>query len=243
MKFDLKELIHESKMTLLSPREYFSTMSPGRGWVDIMIKSLIFGLLAGVIGAVYALTGLTGRQPGISLFSIIAGNILLFPLVTMVLLFIGGGLMTLLSLICGGNTAYKLNVQAQASLFVLLPVNMFLNVAGIIGVYLSILVSIAMTLYSFWLLYNALVHGLSAKPLRARVVVIILSTVIVLLFTAMVAAYRYSIVLSQKVLEKHGLSFEDLQKEMQSNPEAAQKRIEQMMNEYMKQNREGKSQE
>jgi len=47
--FDFNKFIEETKSALLSPAEYFSTMSKTGGFVEPLIKAVIYGTLAGII--------------------------------------------------------------------------------------------------------------------------------------------------------------------------------------------------
>ncbi len=96
-------------------------------------------------------------------------------------LFIGGLILLVISLICGGDTNYETNVRATASLMVLFPVSALFSFLAGINTYLGLIVSIIIGLYGLWMFYQALVNALSAKENIAKIVCIILAVLLALL--------------------------------------------------------------
>ncbi len=178
-QFDFKLFIEESKQTLVNPKEYFSQLKVSGGLGEPIIKALIYGVVGGVLAMLWALLHLPsvggmfmgGGAIGI-LFSTIIGAV--------IGLFIGGLIMMLLSLICGGSAEYEASVRVTSSLMVLLPVSMLLNVFGFLGFWISALIGLAVNLYGLYLLYLALTLTLKGKDQSAKVIGYVLGGILVL---------------------------------------------------------------
>ena len=95
-------------------------------------------------------------------------------------LFIGGLILMLISMICGGDTNYETNVRVTASLMVLSPVSALLSFLNGINLYLGIIISLLIGLFGIWLLYIALLNTLSAKEKTAKIVCAVLAVLLIL---------------------------------------------------------------
>jgi hypothetical protein len=177
--FDFQKLINDSKATLMSPKDYFASMAKEGGFVEPIIKALIYGIVAGVISMIWFLLNLYTAKWG--MFGVGAGFILLNAIVGAVIgLFIGGIIVLIISAICGGSTKFEANVRVTAALMVLSPVSALLSFLGGISLTLGTLVSGIVSLYGLYLLYNALVKSLGAKEGTAKIVCIILAALVVI---------------------------------------------------------------
>jgi hypothetical protein len=179
--FDFQKLINDSKSTLLSPKDYFASMAKDGGFVEPIIKALIYGIVAGVISLIWYLLHLYTAQWG--LFGAGgAGFILINAIVGAIIgLFIGGIIVLIVSAICGGSTNFEANVRVTAALMVLSPVNALLGFLGALSLKLGVIVSCIVSLYGLYLFFNALVKSLGAKEGTAKIICIILA-VLVLIF-------------------------------------------------------------
>jgi len=173
-KFDFNKFIADSKETLLNPKGFFESMSTTGGMVEPLVKALIYGGIAAVINLLWGLFfgnaitgGLFGGAIGIMAF---IGTIF----GALIGLFLGAVIILLLSAICSGNTDFEANLRVSASLMVLMPINAFLNVFGLIGGLLGTLISIALGAYGLYLLFVALTKSLGAKVETAKVILYVL---------------------------------------------------------------------
>ena len=182
--FDFNALIKESKDVLVNPKSYFSTMKTSGGMTEPLIKAVIYGAIAGAIGFLWSLLkigsvtgGMFGGALGIVAFiwSIIGAIIGLF---------IGGVILLIISSICKGNTEFEANVRVTAAVMVVLPISALLGFAGGINLYLGLIVSIAVSVFSLWLLYNGLIEALKSKPETTKIVMYVLVAVFVLIMLA-----------------------------------------------------------
>jgi hypothetical protein len=178
--FDFNAFLRESKDVLVNPKSYFSTMRTSGGMTEPLIKAVIYGVVAGAIAFIWsflkigaATGGFWGGTIGIMVFiSYIIGAI--------IGLFIGAVILLIISSICKGNTDFEANLRATASLMVIMPVSAFLGFTGHFSLYLGVIISLAVNIFSLWLLYNALIEALKAKPETTKIVMYILAILFVI---------------------------------------------------------------
>jgi hypothetical protein len=188
--FDFNALIKESKDVLVNPKSYFSTMKTSGGMTEPLIKAVIYGAIAGAIGFIWSLLkigavtgGMFGGALGIVAF--------IWSIVGAIIgVFIGGVIVLVISSICKGNTDFEANVRVTAAVMVVFPISAFLGFAGGINLYLGLIVSIAVTVFSLWLLYNGLIEALKSKPETTKIVMYVLIAVTVLIMLAGMGAKR-----------------------------------------------------
>lgn len=174
--FDFKKLINDSKAVLMTPKEYFASMPKTGGFVEPLIKAVIYGLVAGIITFIWSLLHLTAASGmfGKALGGGVGVAAIIYSVIGAAIgLFIGGVILLIISAICGGSKDYEANVRVTASLMVLSPINALLGFTGGISIYLGAIISLAVSLYGIWLLYNALISALGAGEKAAKVVSII----------------------------------------------------------------------
>jgi hypothetical protein len=184
--FDLNLFIKESKDVLLNPKSYFSTMKTSGGMTEPLIKAVIYGAIAGAITFLLSLLKLTtlgGSAIGIMAFiwSII---------VALIGLFIGGAILLVISSICKGSTDFEANVRVTASLMVMMPINALLGFSGHLNLYFGVIISLIISLYSLWMLYNGLVQALKTNPETSKIVSYILAALVVLVLLLGIGAKR-----------------------------------------------------
>jgi len=183
--FDFQKFIEDSKATLMAPKEYFAAMAKEGGFVEPLVKAVIYGLLAGIITFIWSLLHLTaaagmfgGMVGGGTIGYMAIVGAIIFSVIG---LFVGGVIMLLISAICGGNTDYEANVRVVASTMVLSPVNALLGFTGAFGLWLSTVIGLGVSLYGIWLTYNALLHALKAKEGTVKIISGILAAILILL--------------------------------------------------------------
>jgi hypothetical protein len=87
---------------------------------------------------------------------------------------IGGAIMLLISSICDGNRDYEANLRVAAAVMVIYPIRtLFLFLYNIHPI-LGLLVSLAISFYSIYLIYEAIIGSLKGKESSARIVMIVL---------------------------------------------------------------------
>lgn len=227
INFDFNEFIEDSKNTIIKPKDYFSSMSTSGGFIDPIIKASIYSLIAGIIYFLWALLRIGGAM-GMGMYGLSgAGSILIifYSVIGGIIgLFIGGLILLLISLICGGDTNYEANIRVTASLMVLSPINALLGFVSGINFHLGLIISLLIGLYGLWLLYLALLNSLSAKENVAKIVCIVLAVLIILfslisLFTPRTAMgefekqYKKGLKEQEEAVEKMKKMMDKLKKE------------------------------
>ena len=183
--FDFNVFIKESIDVLVNPKSYFSTMKTTGGMSEPLIKAVIYGAIAGAIAFIWSLLNLGAIGGGI--FGGSFGIMILIGRIigSIIGLFIGAVILLVISSICKGNTDFEANVRVTAAVMVMMPVSALLGFALHINFYLGTIISLAVSIYALWLLYNGLVEALKSNPETTKIVsyVLIALTVLVMVFT------------------------------------------------------------
>jgi hypothetical protein len=171
---DISKLIKESRETLLNPKDYFVSMPLTGGFPEPLIKAAIYGVVAGLFSLLWTVLGLSSL--GGTMWSGVVGIMTLIYSVigAIIAAFIGGGIMLIISAICGGNTDYEANLRVATSLMVVYPINAFLAFLYGINTDLGSVVGLVVTFYSIYLLYHATILSLKGKESSVKIVAIVL---------------------------------------------------------------------
>lgn len=178
--FDFNLFLKEARELLTNPKAAFSSLKLAGGLAEPLVKAVIYGTVAGIIAFVWSLLkigavtgGLLGGSIGImALVSYIIGAV--------IALFVGGVIMLVISSICGGNSDFEANVRVTSAMMVLMPLSALVSFTGGISPLLGSLAGLAVNIFGLWLLYNALVEALKAKPESSRIVMYILAAIFVI---------------------------------------------------------------
>ena len=178
--FDFNTFIKESKDTLLNPKSYFTSLKINGGLIDPLIKAVIYGLIAGVFAFLWNILNLSSMTGGMLGNSVGVFIIAKYAFISVVGLFIGAVITLIISSICKGNTDFEANVRVVAAILVILPISAALDFTGGINFYFGIVVSLAINIFAFWLLYNGLIETLKTKPETTKTVVYVLIGIFVI---------------------------------------------------------------
>ena len=178
--FDFNAFIKESKDTLLNPKSYFAALKITGGLIDPLIKAVIYGLIAGVFAFLWNILNLSSMTGGLLGNSVGVFIIAKYAFISVVGLFIGAVITLIISSICKGNTDFEANLRVVAAILVILPISAALDFTGGINFYLGIVVSLAINIFAFWLLYNGLIETLKTKPETTKIVVYVLIGIFVI---------------------------------------------------------------
>jgi hypothetical protein len=172
---DLHKILFETRETLLNPKEYFASMPLKGGFAEPVIKAVIYGIAAGLFSLLWSLLGLSATIGGGALGGA-AGLMALFwsILGSVVAVFIGGAVMFVISAACGGNTDFEANLRVASSLMAVYPINAFLSFFYGINFALGGVVGLAMSLYSIYLTYHAVIEALKGRESSAKIAAIVL---------------------------------------------------------------------
>ncbi len=172
---DLHKILFETRETLLNPKEYFATMPLKGGFAEPVIKAVIYGIAAGLFSLLWSLLGLSATGGG-GVLGGAAGLMALFwsILGSVVVVFIGGAVMFVISAACGGNTDFEANLRVSSSLMAVYPINAFLSFFYGINFALGGVVGLAMSLYSVYLVYHAAIEALKGRESSVKIAAIVL---------------------------------------------------------------------
>lgn len=182
--FDFNAFIKDSKETLVNPKAYFSTMKTSGGMVEPLIKALIYGLVAGVIGFLWGVIGLGGLKMGIFGGALGAMALVWTVISALIGLFIGAVIVLIISSICKGNTDFEANLRVVAAVMVIMPVSALLGFTIGINSVLGSIVTLCVNLYALYLLYLALTETLKANPATTRIVMYVLAAILAIIMIA-----------------------------------------------------------
>lgn len=172
--FDFMKILNESRETLLNPKSYFPSMSLSGGMMEPLIKAIFYGIIAGLFTLLWSIFGLTAAGSG-ALQSAVGIMALIGSVFAAVIgVFIGGAIMLLISSLCGGNKEYEANLRVAAAVMVIYPINTFFSFLYRINPTLGLLVSLAITFYSIYMIYEAIISALKGKESSAKIVMIVL---------------------------------------------------------------------
>jgi hypothetical protein len=186
---NIQQIIEDSKNVLLKPKEYFTSMAKTGGYVEPIVKALIYGAMAGVLGLIWSIAGLALYG---GMFGVGGGiRVLVSALIGSVIgLFIGAVIILVISAICGGSTDFEANTRVSASLMVLYPINALFGFVGGIHYSLLAVISLVIGLYGIYLLYNDLIYALGGKEQTAKIVCIVLAVIPVLMLVNALLCHR-----------------------------------------------------
>lgn len=173
-KFNFTQFLNESRETLLNPKSYFPSMSLSGGMIEPLIKAIIYGVIAGLITFLWSILGLSAAGSGVYNSAVSIMSIAGAMFAAVIGVFIGGAIMLLISTLCGGNKDYEANLRVAAAVMVIYPINTLFSFLYRINPTLGLLVSLAITFYSIYLIYEAIVSALKGKESSAKIVMLVL---------------------------------------------------------------------
>jgi hypothetical protein len=177
--FDFNAFIQESKETLLNPKTYFPTMKLSGGMAEPLIKAVIYGVIAGILGFLWGALGLGGA---LGIFGAGIGvMVFVWSIVgALIGLFIGAVILLIISSICKGNSDFEANMRVVAAVMVVMPINALLGFTGGINSVFGAIISLGVNLYALYLLYNGLTGALKANQGTAKIVMYVLAALLLI---------------------------------------------------------------
>lgn len=150
---------------VINPRRYFSKIVADGDIEESMLKAFIYGLVGGLL--VLGLRLIGGAT--ITINSVFTA-VVIVPVIAVGLLFVGGGLMMLVSEITGGERDWEIAIKGLASIFFIYPVLLVLNSLAFNCTSMWI-ISIIGDIYVLFLFYNIALYCMRGR--RAAVTIII----------------------------------------------------------------------
>lgn len=161
----IKKWYKSIKGIVINPRRYFSKIVADGDIEESMLKAFIYGLMGGLLVLGIRLIG----GATITISSVFTA-VVIVPVIAVGLLFVGGGLMMLVSEITGGERDWEIAIKGLASIFFIYPVILVLNALAFNCTSMWI-ISIIGDAYILFLFYNIALYCMHGR--RAAVIVII----------------------------------------------------------------------
>ena len=150
---------------IVNPRRFFSKIVADGDVEESMLKAFIYGLLGGLLVLGIKLIG----GATITINSVFTA-IVIVPVIAVALLFIGGGLLMLVSEMTGGERDWEIAIKGLASIFFIYPVILVLNAIAFNCLSMWI-ISIIGDLYVLFLFYNIALYCMRGRRIAVTVVV------------------------------------------------------------------------
>ena len=150
---------------IINPRRFFSKIVADGDIEESMLKAFIYGLLGGL--AVLGIKLIGGAT--ITINSVFIA-VVIVPVIAVALLFIGGGLMMLVSEMTGGERDWEIAIKGLASIFFIYPVILILNAIAFNCLSMWI-ISIVGDVYVLFLFYNIALYCMRGRRVAVAVVV------------------------------------------------------------------------
>ena len=150
---------------IINPRRFFSKIVADGDIEESMLKAFIYGLLGGL--AVLGIKLIGGAT--ITITSVFTA-VVIVPVIAVALLFIGGGLMMLVSEMTGGERDWEIAIKGLASIFFIYPVILILNAIAFNCLSMWI-ISIVGDVYVLFLFYNIALYCMRGRRVAVAVVV------------------------------------------------------------------------
>ena len=161
----IKNWFRGIKDVVVNPRRFFSKIVADGDIEESMLKAFIYGLLGGL--AVLAIKLIGGAT--ITINSVFTA-VVIVPVIAVALLFVGGGLLMLVSEMTGGERDWEIAIKGLASIFFIYPVILVLNAVAFNCLSMWI-ISIIGDLYVLFLFYNIALYCMRGR--RAAVIVVV----------------------------------------------------------------------
>ena len=161
----IKNWFRSIKDIIVNPRRFFSKIVADGDIEESMLKAFIYGLLGGLLVLGIKLIG----GATITINSVFTA-IVIVPVIAVALLFIGGGLLMLVSEMTGGERDWEIAIKGLASIFFIYPVILVLNAIAFNCLSMWI-ISIIGDLYVLFLFYNIALYCMRGRRVAVTVVV------------------------------------------------------------------------
>jgi hypothetical protein len=161
----IKKWYKSIRDVVINPRRYFSRIVADGDIEESMLKAFIYGLIGGLLVLGMRLIG----GATITINSVFTA-VVIVPVIAVGLLFVGGGLMMLVSEITGGERDWEIAIKGLASIFFIYPVILVLNSLAFNCTSMWI-ISIIGDIYVLFLFYNIALYCMRGR--RAAVTIII----------------------------------------------------------------------
>lgn len=169
------------KNIITNPKQYFTHIVADGNIEESMLKAFIYGLIGGCLVLGMRLLGGATVTLGAVFTAIV-----IIPVLAVLLLFVGGGLMMLVAEITGGERDWEIAIKGLASVFFIYPVVLVLNALAFNCSSMWI-ISILVDTYLIFLFYNMATYCMRCSKGAA---VMIICIIVLFLVTVYATDYR-----------------------------------------------------
>ena len=158
------------------PKYFFSRIVADGKMEDAILKAFLWGFVGGVLVLIMNLC----RGDAFTVFSLFKA-IIIYPVIAILLLFVGAGLMMLISEVTGGERDWEIAVKGIASIFFVYPLALILNTMAFDCTSMW-LTSILIDIYILFLIYNIAVYCLHGKRVSVLFVMMVAAVLLASLY-------------------------------------------------------------
>lgn len=161
----IKNWFRSIRDVIINPKKFFTHIVADGDVEESMLKAFIYGLIGGIL--VLGLSLLGGAT--ITRMAVFA-QLVFIPVLAVALLFVGGGLLMLVSEITGGERDWEIAIKGLASIFFVYPIILVLNALAFNCTSVWV-ISIICDVYVLFLFYNIALYCMRGR--RAAVALVI----------------------------------------------------------------------
>lgn len=167
-----------SKLTdvFFKPKYFFSRIVADGKMEDAILKAFLWGLVGGIVVLILHL--IWGNA--FTIFSLFRA-LVVYPVLAVIILFLCGGLMMLVSEVTGGDRDWEIAIKGIASMFFIYPMALILNALAFDCTSMW-LISAIVDLYMLFLLYNVGVYCLHGKKVSVLFVLMVCAVFLTCLY-------------------------------------------------------------
>lgn len=150
---------------IVNPKRFFTKIVADGDIEESMLRAFIYGMIGGILVLAMRLIG----GATITINSVFVALVIV-PVIAVALLFVGGGLMMLVSEITGGERDWEIAIKGLASIFFIYPVILVMNALAFNCTSLWI-ISIIGDAYVLFLFYNIALYCMRGR--RGAVITVV----------------------------------------------------------------------
>jgi hypothetical protein len=150
---------------IVNPKRFFTKIVADGDIEESMLRAFIYGMIGGILVLAMRLIG----GATITINSVFIALVIV-PVIAVALLFVGGGLMMLVSEITGGERDWEIAIKGLASIFFIYPVILVMNALAFNCTSLWI-ISIIGDAYVLFLFYNIALYCMRGR--RGAVITVV----------------------------------------------------------------------
>lgn len=176
MKKKFKNAFKHIRNLIVNPKRYFTNIVADGNMEEAMLRAFLYGLLGGCLVLLIRLLG----GATITLGSIFSAMVIV-PVLAVVLLFVFGGIMMLVSEITGGERDWEIAIKGLASVFFIYPMILVLNAMAFNCASIWA-ISMMVDIYVLFLFYNISLYCMRGKRANVLLVICVLALFMVTVY-------------------------------------------------------------